>query len=240
MAIATEPDAQLASSTDKSGDNLPPKGKSDATPSLENLQGENKRLSGKIAKLEADLEDAGLINEELKDEIEVIKEQLSSKSTSGEKKDVVARLNELKANPKYKDEIELLAQLAEEQSEKKAKDIFFQEQLEEMEEMLEDKAKELNMEKEELRKALQPYAARYRDKFPLRRIKFSLREYLDFRSRIDTLNKKEQANKEKEEADKLLAESGGRTEREVTAHDKLKSSKGDLQKLGDALTELIG
>jgi len=216
-----------------------PGSKQGATPPLENLQAENKRLSDKLTKLQEQLEEGELTRDEMREEMEKIKSQFSN--GNGDKaKTPKQRLQEYKNNPAYKDQLDVLNELAQEIADQKIRQFQHEDQVAEMEDMLVEKAEELGMDTKEFRSKILPYAGKHSDKAPILRFKTALREYLKDQAKLKSLDEREKALREKEESDKLYAETGGRTPQQETVLNKIRDHNGDMQKLGDALTEAIG
>lgn len=239
MTTEVQTGAQAGSPTATNGDTPSSGSKQSAPPPLENLQAENKRLSDKLSKLQEQMEEGELSREEMKEELEKIK--AASPNGNGDKsKSPKQRLQELRSSPAHKDELDLVTELAREIAEERIGKFQHEQQVAEMEDMLIEKAEELGMEAKEFRNKILPYAGKHSDKAPLQRFKSALREYLKDQAKLKELDEREKKLRDKEESDKLYAETGGRTPQQETTLNKIRDHGGDMQKLGDALTDAIG
>lgn len=241
MPPGAQLDASAASSTAKNDDTPPGQGKDHATPSLENLQGENKRLSEQNVKLKEQLEDSGLQMDELKERLTELEKQGKRSDDTVDQKE----LDKIISDPRNKAVISYLTA----EAKKEARAASYEDQIDSANALVEEEAEKRGIDigkserptKEYLEfvNQLKSFSLKYADLSPVRRNQRALKDFIKWEARIKNLEEREKAIKEKEDQDRLYAERGGRSEREVAAIDSLEKAKTTDDQAA-ALKDILG
>lgn len=204
--------------------------KDGGSPPLEEVMAENKRKAEELKSVKAELESSKARLDELeeKDRLTAAERQEKVELETDVKLEA-KRLRTLKETQPW---IEVAKEEAEKAGETKAFDVLLNNELERANDFIDDRAAERGETPKELARKMQSYAMRYTDKRPSRRNELAYRDLVADESKSKSLDDREKALKEKEDAETKYREGAGRHVRDASFDQKIEgASKKDAIRL---------